>query len=210
MLAEALVVAVAGAALAFAANALSPRGLKLSRDFFGPARPSPTNAVPAPTNAVAADTNVVTVTTTNTPSPHELLAARLRDKGLTLVDSNQVVRLFHDPRCQQSLVIFVDAREDEYYKKGHIPGAYQLDYYRPENYLAALLPLCQLAEQIVVYCNGGNCEDSEFAANFLLSASVPKEKLLVYGGGLNEWVTNGLPLEIGERLSGQIQTNLVR
>lgn len=148
--------------------------------------------------------------TTNTPSPEELLAARLQEKGLTLVDSNRVVELFHDPRREQHLVIFVDAREDEYYQKGHIPGAYQLDYFRPENYLAALLPMCQLAEQIIVYCNGGNCEDSEFAASFLLSADIPKEKLLVYGGGLGEWATNGLPIEIGERLSGVIQTNLVQ
>lgn len=201
---EALVVAIVGAALAFAANALSPRGLKLTRDFFGTGAPPVTNQ-PAATNVA-----VAVAATTNTPSLEELLAARLRERGLTLVGSNQVVQLFHDPRRELHLVLFVDAREDQYYKKGHIPGAFQLDYYRPENYLAALLPLCQLAEQIVVYCNGGDCEDSEFAARFLLDASVPKEKLLVYGGGLSEWITNGLPIEIGERLSGLIQTNLVK
>ncbi len=203
ILLEGLIVAARGAALAFAANALSPRGLKLTRDFFGAySRPH--------TNSTAITNLALARAGTNAASAHELLVARLREKGLNLADSNQVIQLFHDPRCQQNLVLFVDARDDDHYKKAHIPGAYQLDYYRPENYLATLLPLCQLAEQIVVYCNGGNCEDSEFAANFLLSAGMPKEKLLVYAGGLTEWETNRLPVEIGERLSGQIETNYLK
>ncbi len=199
VLLEAVIVAAVGAAVAFAANALSPRGLKLTRDFFG-----------QPHTNQSLATNLVAVTGTNESSPHDLLVARLREKGLTVADSNQVIQLFHDPRCQQNLVLFVDAREDAHYKKGHIPGAYQLDYYRPENYLPNLLPLCQIAEQIVVYCNGGNCEDSEFVATFLLSAGLAKEKLLVYAGGLTEWETNRLPIEVGERLSGQIQTNYLK
>lgn len=205
VLLEALIVATVGAALAFAANALSPRGLKLTRDFFGVNARPVADPLPAGTNASRPPR-----TGTNDVSSHELLAARLRQKGISLVDSNEVIQLFHDPRCQQNLVLFVDAREDEHYQKGHIPGAYQLDYYRPENYIATLLPLCQLAEQIVVYCNGGNCDDSEFAATFLLSAGVPKEKLDVYGGGLSEWQTNRLPIEIGQRLSGQIRTNNIK
>jgi hypothetical protein len=32
--------------------------------------------------------------------------------------------------------------DDEHYRAGHIPGAFQLDHYHPENYLAAVLP-CQ-------------------------------------------------------------------
>ncbi len=204
VLLEALVVAAVGAAVAFAANAVSPRGLKLTRDFFG------LNVKVAHPQTAGGLTNSAASWGTNAPSLHALLAARLREKGISLVDSNEVIRLFDDPRCQQNLVLFVDAREDEYYQKGHIPGAYQLDYYRPENYLASLLPLCQLAEQIVVYCNGGNCEDSEFAATFLLSAQVPKEKLQVYGGGFHEWQTNRLPIEVGQRLSGQIITNGVK
>jgi rhodanese-related sulfurtransferase len=202
LLLEAVLVAAVGAVVAFAANALSPRGLKLTRDFFGSSSHPLTNSVPG--------TNATPGLTTTNAAPLELLAARLREKGLHLAGSNQVIELFKDPRCQQGLVIFVDAREDRHYQEGHIPGAYQLDYYRPEAYLAALLPLCQLAQQIVVYCNGGTCEDSEFAATFLLSAGVAKEKLLVYGGGVAEWTTNGLPVELGPRLSGQMRTEAVK
>ena len=197
VLLEALLVAGIGAALSFAANALSPRGLKLTRDFFG------LNS-PAPTNQVATGTNVAVGVSTNA-SPLELLKARIERRGLHLADSNQVIQLFRDPRFEQGLVVFVDAREDGYYQQGHIPNAYQLDYYRPEKYLATVLPVSQMAEQIVVYCNGGNCEDSEFAALFLLSAGIPKEKLLVYGGGMTEWETNGLPVELELRQSGNFR-----
>jgi hypothetical protein len=38
--------------------------------------------------------------------------------------------------------------------------------------------------------------------------SIPREKVFVYGGGITEWATNGLPIELGTRNSGQI-TNLV-
>jgi rhodanese-related sulfurtransferase len=122
------------------------------------------------------------------------------------VDSNQVVQLYHDPRHALNQVVFVDARNDDHYQAGHIPGAFQLDYYRPAEYLPVLMPIAQTAEQIVIYCNGGTCEDSELAAG-LLAQAVPKEKLLVYAGGFAEWLTNGLPVEVGARLSGRFKTN---
>jgi rhodanese-related sulfurtransferase len=103
------------------------------------------------------------------------------------------------------LVVFVDARDDQHYQEGHVPGAYQLDHYRPEKYLAPVLLVCQTAHQIVVYCNGGDCEDSEFTAITLRDAGILREKLLIYGGGLTEWLTNGLPVEIGPRNSGNLR-----
>lgn len=198
LLLEGLLVAAVGAAVAFAANALSPRGLKLTRDYFPKVALVTTNSTS--TNALAGN-----VATNSAAATLELLKARLRALGLSLADSNQVVQLYHDPRQQQDLVVFVDARDPEHYQAGHIPGAYQLDYYRPENYLPVVLPVCQIAQQIIVYCNGGNCEDSEFAANLLLSASIPKDKLLVYTGGFTEWTNNRLPWEIGERRSGNLK-----
>jgi len=133
------------------------------------------------------------------------VAARLQANGLRLVDSNQVAQLYHDPRYEQELVVFIDARDDSNYQEGHIPGAYQFDHYHPENYLAAVLPVCQTAERIVVYCTGGDCEDSEFSALTLGGVGIPKEKLAVYVGGMTEWLTNGLPVEIGARRSGNIR-----
>ena len=197
---EALIVVLLGLAFALAANALSPRGLKLARNYFpGATRPLAPTFVATNTPRIA--------TGTHAPLPPSLgdITARLRAKGLQTVASNQVLQLFRDPRYEQELVVFIDARNDQEYQEGHIPGAYQLDHYRVENYLGTVLPVCQTAEEIVVYCLGGDCEDSEFAALTLSQAGIPKTKLFVYGGGFTEWKTHGLPIEVGERKSGVIR-----
>ena len=188
VLVEALLVALAGAVLAFGANALSPRGLKLTRNY----RPEP-----APGRAISG-TNAVS-------SPSGPLAAELQARGLTPAGSNLVIRLFHDPRYERERVAFIDARDNEQYEAGHIPGAYLLDYYHPEKYLQAVWQVCTVADQVVVYCNGGDCEDSQLTASLLADAGIPKDKLLVYAGGIAEWATNGLPVEIGVRKSGQFR-----
>lgn len=210
ILLEGAAVAVMGVAFAFAANALSPRGLALARNYFPGAPISPKAPVPGtnlPPGAAAAKTNVVSTNavSTNVVSPAELLAARLKTQGLRLVTSNQVAQLIRDPRCEQGLIVFVDARDDQRYQEGHVPGAYQFDHYHADKYLGTVLPVCLTAEKIVVYCIGGDCEDSEFAAVTLSNAGVAKDKLFVYGGGITEWTTNGLPVEVGNRKSGNLR-----
>lgn len=197
---ESLLVAVIGIALAFAANAISPRGLQLTTDYFPDANPSSRPKTTAtPLTPSLGNTNVAV------PPPAQLLAARLQAKGLQLVTSDQAAQLFRDPRYEQELIVFIDARDDQHYQQGHIPGAYQFNHYRAENYLATVMPVCQTAQQIVVYCTGGDCEDSEFAAIFLRQAGISPEKLFVYAGGMAEWNTNGLPVEIGARKSGNFR-----
>ena len=188
--------AVIGAALAFAANGLSPHRLDLTKDYF------PGNKLTAP--APVAGTNLTGAAGAPTNSPLELLSARFQKEGLQLAGSNQVIQLFRDPRREQDGVIFIDARDDEQYRAGHIPGAYLFDRFQPQNYLTNVVQVCLTAQQIVFYCNGGDCDDSEHAAIMLRdSIGIPKEKVFVYGGGMNEWTTNGLPIELGPRNSGQ-------
>ena len=188
--------AVIGAALAFAANGLSPHRLDLTRDYF------PGNKLTSP--APVAGTNLTGAAGAPTNSPLELLSARFQKEGLQLAGSNQVIQLFRDPRREQDGVIFIDARDDEQYRAGHIPGAYLFDRFQPQNYLTNVVQVCLTAQQIVFYCNGGDCDDSEHAAIMLRdSIGIPKEKVFVYGGGMNEWTTNGLPIELGPRNSGQ-------
>ena len=190
---ETALVATAGLVLALAANALSPRGLRLNRNYFPDGKLTaqvgePAASGPARTNAV---------------QPPDATRARLQQHGLQLVSSNQVAVLFHDSRYEQGLVVFVDARDDNHYQAGHIPGAWQFDHYRAENYFAAVLPVCLNAQTVVVYCAGGECEDSEFAAVMLRDAGVPRENLFVFAGGFTEWTGNKLPVEAGARQSGQ-------
>ncbi len=194
VLREAVAIVVAGAVLGFVANWLSPRGLKLSRDYF-PGAIRPGDLVVAGATNVTGTTNVIT-------DVAELVAARIKLKGLRAIDLEQAKQLFNDVRRLSGLVVFVDARDEKQYQTGHIPGAYHFDHYRAENYLPEVLPVCFGAEQIVLYCQGGECEDSEFAAVILRGAGVPNDRLGIYTGGFAEWSTNGLPVELGQRNSG--------
>jgi rhodanese-related sulfurtransferase len=187
ILLEGVLVAVLGALVAFAGNALSPRGLKLSRNYFPSA--SASSPAPQPGPQVAASAS-------STNSEWDNLSARLKEDGLELIDGQKAFELFNDPRRQQGLVIFVDARNAEHFQEAHIPGAYEFDYYHYDDYLAAVVPACQNAQQVVVYCTGGKCDDSRLAANFL-GGIMPKEKLMVYGGGITEWTEKGWPVEKG-------------
>jgi rhodanese-related sulfurtransferase len=199
VLLEAVLVAGMGTAVALVANALSPRGLKLTRDYFPGSNRPELLALPATNSAKG-----VEGAGPAHPSAAEMALARLKDKGLQVVDCKRAQELHREPGFAQGTIVFIDARNGEHYQQGHIPGAWQFDRYHPENYLAAVLPVCQLAQQVVVYCAGGDCEDSEFAALFLRdSAQVPGEKLFVFTGGWNEWTERGLPVETGSRNSGQ-------
>jgi rhodanese-related sulfurtransferase len=197
VLVEAAIVAIVGGSLALAANELSPRGLVLSRNYF-PAGTNHVPAVPAPVQAAPA------AAATNDDSDAAQLSQRLRDKGLQEVKRPQAEILFHDPRLQDGRIVFVDARSEEDYQDGHIPGAYELDPYHPEKKLGAVLTVCQAADKVVVYCTGGDCEDSDTAALLLRDGGVPGAKLFVYGGGITEWEAAHLPVETGARNSGKV------
>src|SRR5437867_6655897 len=129
---EAVVVAVLGLLFALLGNAVSPRGLRLTRDYFpGQSRPAPIRRS-NPGAQQSAD-------------QAQAVAASLQKLGLQATRSNEVAQLFSDPRYQQGLVIFIDARSDHAFQAGHIPGAWQLDHYHPEKFLPTVMPLCLTA-----------------------------------------------------------------
>ena len=194
-------VAAAGVAFAFLANQLSPRGLNPAINYYpGDSKASgvpPLVAAPG----VASGANVPAPA----PSPAALLRERLEKNGLHLIERAEVEKLIHDPRREQSLILFIDARDEDLFHAGHIPGAFEFYPYYAGKYLADVLAPCQFAEQIIIYCAGGDCEDSESAALFLRNAGVPAAKLFVYGGGMTEWEAAKLPLESGPRNSGNLR-----
>jgi rhodanese-related sulfurtransferase len=191
---EALLVTVAGGLFALTANQLSPNGIRLTRNYFPKPPPLATNQ-PAAQPVVAAPP--IAAVAAVTPE------ARLRAAGLQTVPRETVAQLFTSPEYASESVIFVDARNDEHYQAGHLPGAFAFDHYRPETCVATVLPACLAATRIVVYCTGGDCEDSEFATIALAGSGVPREKLFIYTGGLADWQAAGQPVETGARRSGQ-------
>ena len=112
---------------------------------------------------------------------------------------DEVVEVFDDAKVVTGEYVFVDARADGPYQEGHIPGALQCDYYRSERYLPSVLDRVQNAEKVVVYCNGGDCEDSLLVCREFLSLAVPPERTYVFRGGWEAWKQAGEPFEQGEK-----------
>jgi rhodanese-related sulfurtransferase len=179
-LAEMGCVLLLGGALALGLNALSPRGLELTRNYF-----------PTSTNVATAVASVVAVKTNST----SILRERLAAKGLQVVERAELEVVVRDRQAQPGKIVVLDARNTEHFNSGHIPGALQFDHYRAADHLAAVIPACLAAERIILYCTGGECEDSEFAALMLRDAGIPAERLFIFPGGITEWKSAGLPVQ---------------
>lgn len=220
---ETVVVLVVGVAVAFGANAMRDRGLELDRDYF-PSGVSATAGTDATEDDSPADFPVGPSTEPSTedtaggldeaqparpadgasalaaPDPatadvHDHITERLAEKGLSAIGDAELMELVEDPMFAAGAYLLVDARRAEQYAEGHLPGALHLDPFFPDAGLAQVLPMLPVAQRIVVYCSGGECEDSESAALLLLQFGAPADRLAVYVGGVTEWTAQGRPLE---------------
>ncbi len=90
--------------------------------------------------------------------------------------------------------LILDARSDDEFAEGRIPGAIQL---RPDN--ATPEKLAELAPQkdtvMVFYCGSVQCPASAKAAH--KAAEAGYTKLYKYPGGMADWNEQGLPVEQG-------------
>jgi rhodanese-related sulfurtransferase len=216
LLTEAVLVLVAGMLLAWAGNALSPRGLKVDRDYF-PREVSPPPGGPAPsatgTSGAAGATGAASATGEpavdaggDAADPAQRAAiVRLQARGLVPMSFGEARATFEDPLCAAGAFLFLDARAEGEHALGHIPGAYVFDHYHLERYLAGIMALVPGAMRMVVYCSGGDCEDSEFAAATLAGLLPDPSILRVYVGGITEWERHGMPVETGARGSGALR-----
>jgi len=134
---------------------------------------------------------------TDTADVDPALVARLAEKGLSAIGHRAFVTLTEDPMMAAGAYLIVDARRAEDFSAGHIPGALHLDPFFPDEGLPALMPLLPIAQRVVVYCNGGECEDSETAALMLMQFGVPSDRLAVYTGGIAAWRADERPEEQG-------------
>jgi rhodanese-related sulfurtransferase len=190
---EALAVGVVGAGFAFAANKISPNGLALNRNYFPSGVAATTNTATA-TLASASPARVLSPATTTAKPGDDEVVARLKGKGLTWISREDVERM-----VGEAGVVLVDARDEEKFEKGHLPGAYELDPYHPERTMGTVLPACEAATKVVVYCAGGECEDADGVAILLRDGGIAAERLVVYGGGMDEWLAQHKPVETGAR-----------
>jgi rhodanese-related sulfurtransferase len=175
---QTLLLLVLGTAVGLAVNTVRGKDkISLQRDYFPPAPAAPTN----PDNPGATETEP---------------AAKSEFGELTF---DEALALFDDPKAETGEYVFVDARADGPFQKGHIPGAVQCDYYRSEDYLPSVLDRVQNAEKVIVYCNGGDCEDSLLLCREFVNYTVPLDRIYLFRGGWEAWQQAGAPVEKDER-----------
>jgi len=174
-----------GLPLSIVVNHHSASGLDLARDYFPGEKTI--RKMESQTLAQTFDQEVVNG------------VERLKSKGLESIALDELVALMESDSWMSGLTVFVDARTPEQHAEGHLPLAYLFNHYRPEPYLDEVMAASVVADRLIVYCNGGSCEDSEFAAQYLMEVGIPREKLAVFAGGMRQWKEAGLPIVLGDR-----------
>ena len=87
-------------------------------------------------------------------------------------------------------IVIVEALGSAFYADAHLPGAVNIPPNQVDRLAPALLPAPDAA--IVVYCTG-SCSSADGVARRL--EELGYANVAVYGGGKEDWVEHGLPLE---------------
>ena len=91
--------------------------------------------------------------------------------------------------------VFIDARSEEDYARGHIQNARCLPWQEVDLRFMGVTEALDLEIPIVTYCDGEKCELSHNLAPFLRDAGFLNTRVLVNGWTL--WQQAGLPVESG-------------
>jgi len=151
-----------------------------------PTASAPAASVPAaPTSAPAAPPAAFEPDLARDFPPHP-------GKAAVEISSEAVERL-HDRKA-----LFLDARRSSVYAEGHIPGARSLPVWESDidTRVKALFEegLDQRAP-VVIYCSGGNCEDSHMLAEKLYMVGF--DNVLIYKDGFPDWQKRRHPVATG-------------
>jgi rhodanese-related sulfurtransferase len=216
---ELVLLTVASVGVALAANQIRERkSIELTKNYFsrgsassrsstkdilpdpGPAsgaliheKSEPTSSAPAtkPTKSPPSEGS------RPTPADAATAAKKHLEHDYQTVTVDEAHEVLDDPKTAQGLNIFVDARDEEHFVEGHIPGAIQCFPYESQRCLDRVKAAAAGAEKVIVYCGGGDCEDSIFMSRELQEAGVPYEAMYLFEGGWKEWSAKGLHTETG-------------
>lgn len=109
--------------------------------------------------------------------------------GLPLPAGLMQVREMYD----RKEAVFVDARDELSFARGHIKGAVSIPLGQFEAKSADFTGKVPVASVIVVYCNGYGCHDSMTLGKKLMSKGYGR--VFVFEGGYPEWKDGKLPFE---------------
>lgn len=110
---------------------------------------------------------------------------------------DEAADVYEDPNTELGVNVFIDARNDAAFAAGHVPGAIQCDRYRLDEYIDTVMMAAEQAEKVIVYCNGGQCDDSKALCGELIQRGIPYHRIFLYSGGWEEWKSNLMPYDTG-------------
>lgn len=174
---EVLLLAVTSLAVALIVNAVRGQsGVQLGRDYF------PADSIATPAEDLGAGEQNSHSATGKPQHGYQ---------SLNLADA-QAYQPYAESR---EGIVFLDARSKKLYDAGHIPGARLCHHYRQDEYLPELLDELRAADLVVIYCAGGDCEDSiQLATDLVFQYGLSQELVSIYEGGYEEWVAADLAI----------------
>ena len=125
--------------------------------------------------------------TGSAPAPHP-------DKPYVEISGDEVKRLFDKGTA------FFDARRSNVYRVGHIAGARSFPVWEADiddRVKAFYAEGVEPSTPLVVYCDGGECEDSHTLAQKLYLAGF--DNAMVYKDGFPDWSRHGWPVKTGDK-----------
>ena len=97
--------------------------------------------------------------------------------------------------------VFIDARPDNDYEKGHIKGAHSLPWHDVDQKFSEVIKDLSPNIPIITYCDGEACSLSHDLTMFLLNMGFNNVRVLINGWTL--WQKAGLPVEPGISTASQ-------
>ncbi|MCA9297445.1 MAG: rhodanese-like domain-containing protein, partial [Phycisphaerales bacterium] len=95
-------------------------------------------------------------------------------------------------------ITFIDARPRDEYDAGHIPGAFSLDANDAQALFLDMRDMFGLDDPIVIYCQGGECHDSEYVAEMFVGDGYTG--IHVFRGGYEAWTAAELETDDADPL----------
>ncbi|PNV85382.1 MAG: hypothetical protein C0610_12070 [Desulfobacteraceae bacterium] len=92
--------------------------------------------------------------------------------------------------------LLVDARDPEFFERGHIPGAVSLPVRDFDSVFPKLEEQLRAAPRVITYCDGASCEMSVELTEKLLFAGL--EYIEIFTGGIQQWQGAGQPVVAGK------------
>jgi len=213
---EAATLIVAAAACAMVANAFASKERKLvvvpqsaPRPVVAAPQPTP-EPIPQPTTTAPTTATVSTTATTTTvnrppatvpkkptPTPPQ------PEKTFNPHPNTAYIEIHGDDveALHKKGSLFLDARRTSVYDQGHIPGARPYSVWESdidEKVNKLFTERSDPRDQnlpIVIYCSGGDCEDSHMLAQKLWG--IQFNNVYVYKDGFPDWQKRGLPIHTG-------------